>query len=85
MAVPLGDTWAFVLGGTNFSINFDYDGSGNQIYVGWAEPGANTADPVWRIMKQTFNGTNQVTNITWPNASTGFGFIWDNRVSLSYS
>lgn len=83
MATP--DTWPFYSGGTNYSMAFDYDGSGNQIYVGWIQPGGLTTDSNWRIMQQVFNGSSQVTQILWPNASTGFGFQWTNRANYSYS
>jgi len=83
MANP--EIWPFILGSNNFINKFDYDGNGNQIYVGWAQPGALSSESSWRIMQQTFNGSNQLTDIKWPNGSTGFSFIWDNRASLSYS
>lgn len=79
------EVWPFILGGTNYQMRFDYDGNGNQIYIGWAQTGAQSSDPTWRIMQQVFNGSNQVTQIIWPNGSTGFGWIWDNRATYSYS
>ncbi len=84
MATP--DTWPFLSGGTNYTMAFDYDGTGNQIYVGWAQPGSSQSDATsWRIMQQTFNGSSQLTDIKWPNGSTGFNFQWTNRTSYSYS
>lgn len=79
------DTWPFILGATNFTMRFDYDGNGNQIYIGWAQVGSLSSDSAWRIMQQTFNGSNQVTNITWASGSTGFGLVWDLRTNYSYS
>lgn len=84
MAAPT-DVWAFLLGSTNFSLLFDYDGNGNQIYVGWAQPGTLSSSPTWRIMQENYNGSNQQTSVKWPNASTGFAFVWDNRTTYSYS
>jgi hypothetical protein len=75
------DVWPFISGGTNYTMKFDYDGSGNQIYVGWAQTGSASSDSAWRIMQQTFNGSNQLTDVKWPNGSTAFGFVWDNRAS----
>lgn len=90
MSTPY-DVWAFAAGATNFQMVFDYDGNGNQIYIGWSRPGAITSQQRWRIMKQTFNGSSQVTNITWPSTTTSteqcsiaFDFIWDNRTSYVY-
>lgn len=79
------DVWPFILGSTNQTIKSDYDGGGNQIFVAWAQPGSVTSDPVWRIMKQTFNGNQQMTDIQWPNASTAFSFVWDLRATYVYS
>ena len=79
------DVWPFIQGSTNYTMKFDYDGSGNQIYVGWAQTGSASSDSAWRIMQQTFNGTNQLTDLKWPNGSTAFGLVWDNRASYSYS
>lgn len=83
--MAINDVWPFVLGGTNNTMKFDYDGSGNMIYTGWAQTGTASSDPNWRIMQQTFNGTNQMTDIKWPNGSTSYNFIWDSRSSYSYS
>jgi len=79
------DIWPFISGSTNCINKFDYDGNGNQIYVGWAQVGSSSSDPAWRIMQQTFNGSNQLTDIKWANGSTGFGLVWDNRTSYIYS
>lgn len=67
-----------------YAMAFDYDASGNQIYIGWSQPGVQKSEAHWRIMKQTFNASNQVTDILWPNNSIAFRYIWDNRASLTY-
>lgn len=63
---------------------FEYDGSNNPVYIGFAEPGSATSDPAWLIRKLTWSGSN-VTAIQYANGSTVFNSIWDNRASLSYS
>lgn len=78
-------TWPFFLAGTNLTLKFDYDGIGNQIYIGWAQPGTATSDASWRIMQQTFNGSSQPTDIKWPSASPAFSFAWDSRTTYVYS
>ena len=85
VAASQSDLWPFISGSTNFTMAFDYDGNGNQIYVGWAQTGTLQSETGWRIMQQTFNGANQLTSLQWPNGSTGFGLIWNNRTTYSYS
>lgn len=82
--MPIPAVGPFIWGASNYTMKFDYDGSGNQVYVGWCQVGTATSDSSWRIMKQTFNGSNQLTDVTWPSGSTGFGAVWDNRSSYSY-
>ena len=86
-AAAQSELWPFILGGTNFTMAFDYDANGNQIYVGWAQTGTLQTDGGWRIMQQVFNLSNQVTQILWVNASTGFGstISWSNRTTYTYS
>lgn len=79
------DVWPFILGGTNNTMKFDYDINGNMIYTGWAQTGTDSSSTGWRIMQQTFNASNQLTDIKWPSGSTAYGFIWDSRTGYSYS
>lgn len=79
------DVYSFLMGSTNYTMKFEYDASGNQIYVGWAQPGLASSATGWRLMKQTFNASNQLTDITWPSASTAFTSVWDSRTGYSYS
>lgn len=83
MATP--DVWPFILGSTNFTVKFEYDASGNNLYVGWAQPGTASSATGWRIMQQTFNASNQPTDIKWPGGSTAFSSIWDSRTTYTYS
>ena len=86
-AAAQSELWPFILGGTNFTMAFDYDANGNQIYVGWAQTGTAQSDGGWRIMQQTFNASNQVTSLQWAGGSTGFvpGNTWNGRTGYSYS
>lgn len=67
----------------------DYQGGTNLIYAGYARPGADTANAVWQISKQTYDANSNITAITWPLnsqniASNDYEFIWNNRASLTY-
>lgn len=52
-------------------------------YIGEAEPGSLTSDPVWRIKKVDFTGDDSA--ITWADGNSNFDNIWDDHLSLSYS
>ena len=52
-------------------------------YKGEAIPGADVADPIWRVCK--INVTGDDIDIIWADGNTRFDNIWDNRASLSYS
>lgn len=64
---------------------YDYDGSGNLIYEGWAISGAASSAALWAIRKNTFDGSSRITASQWAGGDTAQTNIWDNRVSLSYS
>ena len=64
---------------------FDYDGSGNTIYVGNAQPGIDSSATGWRIKQLNYNGSNQIISIEFPNGSPAYNFVWDNRASYTYS
>lgn len=67
----------------------DYVGGTNPIYIGKAQPGTATSDPLWQICKLTFDVNNNVTAIQYAigaaSAYGSFDYIWDNRASLTYS
>lgn len=68
----------------NFIVRQDYDVNNNAIYIGWAQPGTLTSESTWRILQQTFNGSNLMTVTGFANASPAFAFVWDNRSTYSY-
>lgn len=73
---------------TQYTNMFDYDGSGNLIYQGWAQSlGAPlVTGAVWAIKKFTYStvaGNSVVTLVQW--ATGGETNIWNNRAStVSY-
>ena len=73
--------------GKGLKIRLDYTGSpttDDPVYVGWAPPGKATSDPIWKIMKFTFSGTNIVSR-DWADGDTKFDNVWDDRAALAYS
>jgi hypothetical protein len=61
----------------------------NLIYRGYGRPGSDAADSVWQICKLTYDGSNNITSITWPEATNGsasseFIFVWNDRATYTY-
>jgi YD repeat-containing protein len=59
-------------------------------YRGYARPGASVDNPVWQIAKLTYDMSNNLTSITWPqdtngNASSDYQFVWSSRTGYTYS
>lgn len=70
------------------SFRLEYDGSNNLIYSAFARAGSSTADPVWKIQKFNYVGTNMVSGL-WPQNTLGkpsnnYEFIWDDHLSYTY-
>lgn len=62
----------------------------NLIYKGFARPGASEGSLVWKLSKMTYDGSNNLTSITWPqdtngHASNDYQFSWTLRASYTYS
>ncbi len=51
-------------------------------YVGKAVAGTLDSDSAWQIFKMD---TSSGLEITWPDGESSFTFVWDDRVSLSYT
>ena len=54
-------------------------------YIGYAEPQAGESDPLWLIVKFTYDSSNNVTKKTFANASKAFNLIWTERAGYSYA
>lgn len=73
----------------DLSFRGDYTGT-NLIYKGFARQGAATSAAVWQIAKMSYDGSNNLLTILWPqdangHASSEFQFVYDNRASYTYS
>lgn len=78
-------TGFFDQGGSNYIQRIDYDVSNNPIYLGWAQAGTATSDLKWRIVQNTYDGSNRFTGSGFPNGSPSFTFSWANRASYAFS
>jgi hypothetical protein len=67
-----------------YSQRFDYDGSGNITYKGFATPGSATSAAAWAICSFTYSGSNVVA-ILWASGNNAMSNVWDNRAGLAYS
>jgi YD repeat-containing protein len=68
----------------------DYVMGTNLIYKGLGRPGTSTSASGWQISKLAYDGNNNITSVTWPQATNGaasseFNFTWANRASYTYS
>ncbi len=63
---------------------FSHTAQGLIEYHGWAQPSSSKANPVWRIAKFTYTGTN-LTDIQFDGGNKNFDNIWNDRVTASYS
>lgn len=62
----------------------DYDGGTNAIYVGSSSPSALSSAATWRIMKLTYDGNNNVTQVQFADQVNTFTKIYDNRAGYDY-
>jgi len=68
----------------DFTTQLDYDGSGNLIYLGRAQPATSTAAAAWQIKRFTYTSGNLVA-VEFAGGAATFASAWTNRASLSYS
>jgi hypothetical protein len=69
----------------NYTQLIEYDGQGNAVYIGLAEPGTAQGDAFWQIKHLTYDSGNNVTSLMWADGNDDFDNSWDDRASLSYS
>lgn len=71
--------------GTDQSVQVDFVGGSNPIYIAFAAPGSLTNQPVWQIRKCAFDGAGNLQSMLLANGSSLYNQVYDNRASLSYS
>ena len=57
---------------------YDYDGSGNMIYEGWAKAGVQPTDSYWAIRRYVYSGS-QLTRSDWADGNSAQDNRWDTR------
>lgn len=67
----------------------DYVGS-NLIYGGFAKAGSSTADPVWKIIRLTYDVNDNLLRLEYPERTNDLGssdyeFVYDDRATYNYS
>lgn len=70
---------------TQYSTQMDYDGSGNVIYFGIAEPGTAVGTAAWQIRRLDYSGGGNVLDVVYANGSRAFNQAWTGRLALAYS
>jgi len=63
----------------------EYDGTDNELYIGYAHAGALETDEVWTIQMNEYSGTNKITSITFADGTTLFDRKWSDRAIYIYS
>lgn len=58
--------------------------SDTEIYVGISKNGRSKSKPIWQIKKSVKNGSVWTIN-EYPNGDQSFSFIWDNRLTYTYT
>lgn len=66
-----------------------YSGT-NLTYACFARPGSSTSAAVWQIFKMTYDGSNNLLTIQWPqdgsgNASNDYQFVQSSYAGYTYS
>lgn len=89
-STPLMSPWLFNYSQGNLVQRIDYDANSNAIYIAWAQPGTLASDAGWRIIQNTYDGSNRFIQSAFAQDTNGspscaFSFIWNNRASLTYS
>lgn len=72
--------------GRSLSVQVEYDGSNNPLYIGYAKPGTPTGATGWMIAKITYDASGNPTAVQYAFGSAeAFQAIWDLRATYLYS
>jgi hypothetical protein len=65
----------------------DFTASDSVIYQGFADPGTESSEALWRITRTTFTTNSPNSDdvaVEFASNDTSFVHIWDDRLTLSY-
>ena len=84
------DRREYIVSDGEVAIQAENDGNGNALYIGKAVVGTLTSEPRWQVSFQVYDANDAITSRTWAqnnegNASSDYEFVWDDRLSLTYS
>lgn len=68
-----------------WTVKIDYSGGSNPIYIGKARAGTLTSESFWQILKITWDGSDNPTDVKWADSVTTFTKEWDERGGYVYS
>lgn len=83
------DRREFIVQDSEVALQVEYDGNNNAIYIGRARIGTATSEAYWQIQALSYDGNDNLTDITWPQNSQGnpsgeYEFEWDERATYTY-
>ena len=81
----MGGTWWYFIQPVPLTMQIDYVGGTNAVYVGEAAPSTSVNASGWRIKYITYDANGNTLSVTWSPNYSKFGDIWANRASLVYS
>jgi hypothetical protein len=84
------DRREFIVRHGEVAIRAQNDANGNVLYLGIAKAGTLDAEDKWQISFFAWDANNSITSQTWPqndegNASTEYEFVWDDRLTYTFS
>lgn len=84
------DRREYIVSNGEVSIITQNDANGNPVYLGKAKAGTLVSEDKWQISKQTYDATESLTRKEWPQnglgkASSEFEFVWNDRLTYTYS
>jgi len=61
-----------------------YNASGNEEYIGYAEPGKGETEGAWQIRKLIYDDSNRIISILYAKGTCNFKYKWSERTIYNY-